>query len=197
MTSPPAPVQPNEATVYLAHVLGVLMPGRKVPAFVVHTVEPVSTTNWEVVDHQLLVEEGRRQLDRQIGDLAEIRGRAQFVVTSGLALVALIFAGVRIIANARGPAAFILWCAAIVLALLGILGASAVIVARKEIGAIDAALMTYQTPPVLPGLAAAYARTIRAGEDTIATQITVYRDAVLMVLAAVVTYGLAWAVAVL
>jgi hypothetical protein len=197
MTAPPAPGQPNEATVYLAHVLGVLIPGRKVPAFIVHTVDPDPITNWETVDHQLLVEEGRRQIDRQIGDLAEIRGRAQFVVTTGLALVVLIFAGVRVIANARGPAAFVLWSAAIVLALLGILGASAVIVARKEVGAIDAALMTHQTPPVLPGLAAAYARTVRAGENTIATQITVYRDAVLLVLAAVVTYGLAWAVAVL
>jgi hypothetical protein len=77
-----------------------------------------------------------------------------------------------------------------------LLGAVAVVVANKEVGIIDTARLSRQHNPILPELAAAYARVVRKGENTIATQITVYRDAVLLVLVGATLSGMAWFVAV-
>jgi hypothetical protein len=53
--------------------------------FDVHRAEPGDMSKWEDDDLNLLIDEGRRQLDRQGSDLEQIRGRAQFLFTTTLA----------------------------------------------------------------------------------------------------------------
>ena len=54
----------TELGMYLRHLLG-LWPGKAVPVFAVHTTEPEDVSAWQDAEHQLLVDEGRRQLDEQ------------------------------------------------------------------------------------------------------------------------------------
>jgi hypothetical protein len=195
-TASTARYRPSEISVYFEHIFGLFVPGRKVSMFEVDTKEPGEMKGWEREDYLLVVEEGRRQLDRQGVDLSEIRGRAQYSATTGLALIALIVAGVRTVADAASPWPFLLWAIAIAASALGILGAAAVMVARKELGIIDTTLLSQMSTPILARTAVAYARTVRTGENTIATQITVYRDSVLSILVGVGLYGASWVLAV-
>ncbi|MEU8205858.1 hypothetical protein [Streptosporangium sp. NPDC049046] len=186
---------PSEVTVYLRHLSG-LWPGRKVPVFALHRVEPGEMRDWDSVELTLLVEEGRRQLDRQLSDLEQIRGRAQFLFPTALALLLVVLASVQTITAAPTPWSFVVWCVSITSTMLGLLGSAAVTVVRKEIGTIDSTRLSRQSPPILPILALSYARTVRIGENTVATHITVFRDAVLLVLLGVITQGFAWLLAV-
>ncbi|MGI5271023.1 hypothetical protein ACQEUU_17845 [Nonomuraea sp. CA-218870] len=187
---------PSEAAVFLQYVLG-LWPGRRVPVFGVHSVEPGDTSNWPEVDLIVLVEEGRRQLDRQQSDLEYIRGRAQFLFTTALGLLVVIFASAASIIAALSIWAFIAWFLGVFSTTLGLLGAAAVTVARKEVGMIDSTRLSRQQPPIHQVLAAAYARTVRIGENTVATHVTVLRDAVLLVIVGAVAHAAAWLFTVL
>jgi hypothetical protein len=187
---------PSEAKVFLQHILG-LWPGKRVPVFRVHEAEPGDVTNWATEDLGLLIDEGRRQLDRQGRDLEQIRGRAQYVLTATLGLVVLLFAGARTMAEADSVWPFLVWSLAIGSTVLGLLGTAAVVVASKDMGVIDATRLSQQQQGIRSTLAAAYARVVRVGENTLATHLTVFRDAVLLVLLGAALYGAAWLIAVL
>jgi hypothetical protein len=182
---------PSEATVYLGHLLG-LWPGKEVPTYKVHVTVPKDTSSWSPEELTLLVEEGRRQLDRQSSDLECIRGRAQFLFTTALGLLIIVFADAKTIVTSNNLGPFALWCLAILLSILTLLGAASIITARKELGLIDAAKLTTTERPILPELAAAYGRCVRIGENTVATQVTVFRDAVLLLTLAGALFAGAW-----
>jgi hypothetical protein len=74
--------------VYFAHVRGLLAPGEEIPVFTAHQLQPRSLDEWDDNDLKQMVEEGRCQLDRQLSDLADIRGRAQWLFTVGAAVTA-------------------------------------------------------------------------------------------------------------
>ena len=63
---------------------------------------------------------------------------------------------------------------------------------QSEFGTIDAALLTYSGPRPLKPLAEAYAEQVRSGENTIAARITVYRDAVWLVLIGAAAQLVVW-----
>jgi hypothetical protein len=70
-------------------------------------------------------------------------------------------------------------------------------VARKDLRAIDTVKLTTTTErPLLRELVAAYGRSVRECTNTASTQITVFRDAVWLVLIGILIYGLAWLTAV-
>src|SRR5216683_1643389 len=74
--------------IYSRHILGLLLPGKKVAVAVVHQMKPDPLEKWEEQDLKLMIEEGRRQLDRQFSDLEHTRSRAQWVFTVGAAVAA-------------------------------------------------------------------------------------------------------------
>lgn len=187
---------PSEPSVYIAHVLG-LWPGRAVPAYEVHVTPPSDVNAWSPEEQTLLVEEGRRQLDRQANDLECIRSRAQFLFTTTLGLLVVVFAEFKTIISNGNVGSFLMWCLAVLCSIMALLGAASIVTARKELGFIDAARLTSTSRPVLPELAAAYGRCIRIGENTVATQITVFRDAVLLLAVAGAFFAGAWMWAVL
>lgn len=185
----------GEIRMYLAHLRG-LWPGARVPTFQVHPSSPGDIATWSAEECQLLVEEGRRQVDSQRDQAEQIRTRSQFLFTTALALAAVSFAGRSAVFTARNNVPLAVWSLGLLLTFLGALGAASVIVARKEFGSIDAAVMTtVYVPPVLPHLAAGYSRIVGTGENTVATILTVHRDSVLLVLAGAVSWGIAWLIA--
>ncbi len=190
----PQPKRPKEWKVYLQHLLG-LWPGYKVPAFVVHTHEPGDLARWTDSELTYALDEGRRQIDRQFESLERVRTRAQFLFTTCIGLLVVIFAGRHTMVAAKGDFALAGWALAIACTGLGMFGAASVIVARKDLRAIDAVLLTTTERPILPALIAAYGRCVRDCTNTVATQITVFRDAVLLILAGTLFYGVAWLVA--
>ncbi|MFI6713286.1 hypothetical protein ACIBF7_43130 [Nonomuraea sp. NPDC050478] len=182
---------PSEGGVYLQYVLG-LWPGRRVPVYDVHRLEPGDMTGWQESDLTTVIDEGRRQLDRQHSDLEHIRGRAQFLFTTALGLLVVIFASVPSIVASLSLWAFLIWFVGALGTALGLLGAAAVTVARKDIGWIDTTRLSRQQSPIHRELAAAYARAVRTGENTMATHITVLRDAVFLVVVGAVAHAVAW-----
>lgn len=177
---------------YLAHSRG-LWPGAKVPSFQVHPGEPGDISGWENEDCQTLIEEGRRQLDAQRDQTEQIRSRAQFLFTTAIGLAAVSFAGKSTVFAAKSDVPLAIWSLGLLLTTLGLLGTASVIVARKEFGSIDTALMTTAyKPPVPPKLAAGYSRQVGSGANTVATLLTVYRDAVLLVMLGAICWGAAW-----
>ena len=75
------------------------------------------------------------------------------------------------------------WLIGLVSVLYGVAGAVAIIVVRADLNAIDSAVLSRQAPPMLDYLAGAYSRMLRVGENTIATRLTLFRQAVIWVVA--------------
>jgi hypothetical protein len=181
----------SEPAVYLAHVAALLWPGVRVPAFPVHQISAAPINGWSGEDAKLLIDEGRRQLDGQTADLDRIRSRAQFLFTTSLAFL-LVVLGTARVPGLDGLPTFLAWLTAVVLTLLGLLGSASVLVSRSDLGGVDAASLTHSDPPVLAALAGSYGEVVRVGADTVATRLTVYRDAVWCVTVGALAYVGAW-----
>lgn len=183
----------QDQCVYGTYVLGIARPGREVPVDQTAPELPEAgiMPGWTDEDYTQLVEEGRRQVDRQIGDLNELRGRAQLLLTVTLGLIALEIAVVR----SAG------WWLPYGLALLGLLatlygaaGAVALLVVRTDLDVINATVLaTYDRPPaILEQLAVDYADMVHIGENTVATRVNLFRLAVTWVLVGGAATGTAY-----
>jgi hypothetical protein len=184
-----------EIPAYLRHILALVSPGRAAPQFDAHNVSPAPIDSWSDEEKKLLIEEGRRQLDRQVTDFNQVQTRAQIVLTTGIALAAAWTATLSGLlgGSAREPGAgWLFLTVSGPMIALTILGAASIIVVRAEFGTIHTTLLTRSQPPVLDSLAAAYARTVRVGGNTIATRLSVLRFSVLFLLVAVLLTGVAW-----
>jgi hypothetical protein len=170
----------EEAVVYLLHVGALFRPGASVRSFAVQSDKVGPLEGWDDADLKLLIEEGRRQFDRQRADLDRIQTRSQWLFTAAGALLALLISEVDIIAI-HGAIVFIVWYLGLVLVTLGLLGAAAVMSVRSTFGRVDAAHLSQQLPPVLQVVAREYAERAADGENTVATRLTVFRDAVLVI----------------
>ncbi|MEV4116627.1 hypothetical protein [Nonomuraea sp. NPDC049695] len=92
---------------------------------------------------------------------------------TALGLLVVIFTSAPGIIAALSLWVFVIWLIGVFGTTLGLLGAAAVTVARKDVGWIDTTRLSRQPSPLLPQLAAAYARAVRTGENTMATHVTV------------------------
>ncbi len=192
--------RPSEIKVYLLHVAALFRPSTAIVAFAVHQSEPGDVTGWPDEDQELLIAEGRRQIDRQIADLERVRSRCQFLFTTVLGLLVIVLGTVRTIAGPDSHRVFLallLWCGSVISIILGLLGTAALITTRKDLKIVDAAILSRASPPVLAQLAIGYADAVRTGENSVATALTVQRDAVLLVIVGAFTYMAAWLLAVL
>ncbi|GLL05099.1 hypothetical protein [Dactylosporangium matsuzakiense] len=187
-----------EIPAYLRFVLAVVSPGRPVPQFDAHTMPPAPIDAWSDDEKKLLIEEGRRQLDRQATDFGQLQTRAQILLTTGIAIAVGWLATLSTVLNGTVRAAAVAWLFLILSALmilLSTLGATSIIIVRAEFGIVHATLLSQSQPPILDHLAAAYARTVRVGGNTIATRLSVLRYSVLCLLIASALTGVAWAAA--
>lgn len=166
--------------VYALHVLGLLAPGLEIPALRAHQVSPQSLDEWSDEDLGHMIEEGRRQLDRQLSDLTQIRSRAQWLFTVGAAIIVAV-------AGALGrvdPTGWLLalWLFALTLLAYGVAGAAAILTVRADFKTIDTAVLSASDPPVLRALAMSYSRMLGTGENTVATRLTVLWQAVVLII---------------
>lgn len=168
-------------SVYLAHVISLFLPGHGVPVFKSDQLGPQNVQSWDKDELKLLIEEGRRQIDRQQSDLEHIRGRAQWLFTVGAAVSAAL--GTGMIAAYPHGAIAVLWLVALLLLVYGIGGAAAILTVKADFRTVHTAVLSGLEQPVEPRLAAAYAGMMSTGENTVATRLTIFRHAVVFCLA--------------
>ncbi len=166
--------------IYFAHVVALLAPGAETPQHDAHQIEPSPLHGWSRWDRKLMIEEGRRQADRQLSDLNEVRGRAQWLFTVGIAATIAI-GGAFGADRATGARAWLFIVSLVVLG-YGLAGAVSIMAGKASFRNIDAAVLSHKPLPIERYLADAFSRMLREGENTISTRITIFRQAVLWVI---------------
>lgn len=166
-----------EARLYLIYCAALLHPGRTVPTFTQTAPVSIDLDTHTDDEFALLIEEGRRQLDRQMADLERIRNRAGALATVSLALTAAVVTKTADILDHHWIL-IALWAFACALALLAVAGAASVLSARAVFGYTDTKLAAEGPRPLRRYLAEAYAESVTLGEETVRTFLTVFRDAV-------------------
>jgi hypothetical protein len=183
---------PRESVVYLQHVLALFRPNRPVPSFDAYRQTPGDLKDWSDADFKVLIDEGRRQLDRQRQDLERLQGRSQFLFTTSLALLVVTMALLTGVLKEDNEFLTATWVLGTLMIGVSMFGAAALFVARAELAAIDAANLSWQEPPIAKTLAEAYSRMMVTGENTLATRLTVYRQAVLLLLLGAAIHVVVW-----
>jgi hypothetical protein len=182
----------EELGVYARHVLALFWPNKFAPTLVADKNKPGRVDDWDEEELRLLIEEGRRQLDRQHEDLERIRGRSQVVLAIGLALEGSIASLQSQLVTRASCWIWALWVLALLAGGWATLGAGATSVVRADMEIIHSAVLSRRDPPVLPGLAADYAAMTTQGEDQLATRLTNLRYAVVWLLVAAFLGLIAW-----
>lgn len=177
--------------VYIGHVLALLASGRRPPTFVAHPRHQPLFTEWSVEDYGLLIEEGRRQIDRQEHYLDRLQSRGQFLFTATLGVLAVAASALPRI-EAGGGWQLITWWSGMVIAACGLLGTAAVMLTRADLGGIDTTKLSRMESPVGERLAKGYVRVVGIGEDTVATRLTVLRDSLLLLVLGALLLLVAW-----
>ncbi|MFD8477247.1 hypothetical protein ACFV2E_35195 [Streptomyces globisporus] len=176
-----------EARLYLLYCAALLHPGHTMPTFA--EPEPHTRDVPPLSDEELglLMEEGRRQIDRQMADLDRIRNRSGALATVALALIAAVvgrFADVL----GRHWVLIALWAISCLLAVLSVAGAASVLSARAVLGRVDTRLAAQGARPMRASLAEAYVEMVSTGEETVRTFLTVFRDAVTLAVTAALAF---------
>jgi hypothetical protein len=133
-------------------------------------------------DHslELVVAEGRLQIERQIERFRHATERAQVLLTLDLALLGFMLTMLRQLHNLRHEhfwIALVVFATASDLAIYAIGLATAVIALPGRFLTVDTTQMTGWNPPILRTLAADYSRAVRDGEMTADLRVTVFARA--------------------
>jgi hypothetical protein len=185
-----------EIAMYLRHVRGLLIPGITVSIVETDTLEPESLDGWGDDALRIVVDEGRRQIDRQSERFDRVRSGAQFLFTTALALLVVLGASAHRVLDQEGVVLRVAWMIGLVAVAGGTLGAAAILTVKAEFGSIHTALLSRSGPDPLRDLAVAYTQQVRAGENTLNARVTVYRDAVWLVLVGALVQLIVWITAV-
>jgi hypothetical protein len=174
----------EEIKVYAQHVLALFIPNASAPMYRADPNEPGDLSAWGAEDLQVLIEEGRRQIDRQHDDLERIRSRSQVLLALGLALVGTTAALDERVGDAESLVVRGVWILAMAAGVWSILGAAATSVVRADMEVIHAGVLSRRWPPIPRKLAGDYARMVMTGENQLATRLTNLRHAVTWLLIA-------------
>jgi len=182
----------DELEVYARHVMALFWPNKFAPVLIADKNEPGGVDGWSDDDLRLLVDEGRRQLDRQHDDLERIRGRSQVLLALGLALEGSI-ASLQSQLTTHAPCwVWAIWALALLTGGWSILGAGATSAVRADMEIIHSAVMSRRDGPALPQLAKDYAGMTKQGENQLATRLTNLRYAVVWLLIAALLGLVSW-----
>lgn len=185
-----------EIVMYLRHVRGLLIPGITVAIVQTDTLEPEPLDGWGDDALQIVIDEGRRQIDRQSDRFDRIRSSAQFLFTTALALLVVLGASAHRVLHREGVVLSAGWVIGLLAVAGGTLGTAAILTVKAEFGSIHTALLSRSGPAPLRDLAVAYTQQVRAGENTLNARVTVYRDAVWLVLVGALVQLIVWITAV-
>lgn len=169
------------AEIYMSYVSCLIQPSKTPSQVAMKLPNPSPVAGMTPDEMLLVVEEGRRQIDRQRSDLQNIRTRAQWMLTIMIAAsVALTKAIVS--TNSDCLWLLILWIAGMLLTTLAILGTTALIVVAAPIGGMNTAQMGGIQGQGIEALADSYTNTTDVGETTLATMLSVLHKAVFLAL---------------
>lgn len=168
----------KEQYIYARHVCALFSGGRGAPVLTADRNREGDLSCWRTEDLDVLLEEGRRQLDRQYEDLERVRTRAQVAAAVGIALDGTA-GGLQHIAR-TGPTAWltVLWVLSMVVLSWSVLGAAATAVVRADLLTIHATVLSRYTSPVRRRLAGDYAGILPTNENQIATRLVNLRISV-------------------
>lgn len=182
----------KEFKVYAQHVLGLLVPNLRAPVHKADRNAAGDVAQWVSEDLDLLIDEGRRQLDRQHDDLERIRSRAQVLLALGLALVGTTAALQGRVSDSSSWLVWAMWLVALATGAWSILGAAATSVVRADMSIIHAAVLSRRSGKIKEELAKDYSEMVMAGENQLATRLTNLRHAVTWLLVAAVLALASW-----
>ena len=164
--------------IYFSHCLALLLPVATPPNVKAHTKEPGDTSDWPEDSLNMLLEEGKRQIESQRNDLENLKSRCQFLLTIGIATLALAAATFADAKDSRITLG--LWSAAILLLLVGMLGAAANLGTKDTFRIADIVVLS-ETRPLFPSsLVTEYCQMVKDSFDLLATRYIIYRKAVLL-----------------
>jgi hypothetical protein len=182
----------RDQCVYALHLVTLFRPGTSAPVHDADHNESGVLDSWTADQIRILIDEGRRQIDRQTEDLERVRQRAQVALVIGLALEGTVGALRGLVSSAETWPAWVLWALGLVLVAWAVLGAAATAVVQADMQIIHATVLSRRSGDVERGLAADYAAMAPVGEKQLATRLTNLRLAVAFLLAgAAATLG-AW-----
>lgn len=174
---------------YLWHCLATFRPGIDIPVFEAPREFCGELTGVSFDGFTLIIEEGRRQLDRQDSQLERQRTRAATLVTVALAELALLSNGARASFRSGWPITTA-WVVSAGIVLFGLAGAIAVLTGKAVIGRTDTQAIA--SKPNRRFAAISYAEASTIGECTVAARLTVLRDAVLLLVLGALVYAAVW-----
>jgi hypothetical protein len=177
-----------EPRLYWRYVVAVFHPGVEVPTAAEPHMPSPDLSRMPAVDIDILIEEGRRQLDRQSIDLNSLQTRSTAVVTVTLAELALIIAGLRHL-DETSTWFLLAWIPATAITILAAAGAVSVATSRAVMGRLDTAIASELTPPLRKKIALGYVNQVGVGEETIRTRLTVLRGSVTLAALGAILYA--------
>lgn len=157
---------------------------------------PADLGDWDADELDLMIDEGRRQLDSLATQFEQTRSRGQFLFTLGVALV--------VPAGAVGATRFddsfplfMVWFLGFLSLAVAVLGAAAVVVAPGQLKGIDAVLLSHppESGDVRLELASAYPRAVTTSADTVRVRHSLLRDSVWFLVIGLALVGTATATA--
>lgn len=182
----------RESRAYLLYCLALFRPGIKVPVFEQPPERTPDIAEFSDEQLQVVLEEGRRHLDRQREDLERIQTRSATAATIGLAEVALLSNGGATVIRAGGVW-LIPWLMGVICVFLGVAGAVSLLTTRPAVAAPhvnDIASDEGRRP--LYTAAYSYVRGVDVGDVTLAARVTILRDVALLLVLGAVLYAAIW-----
>lgn len=179
-----------EAKVYLSHVRALFAPGSKArqhTAMPTEVATPGDLTDWTDDELKLLVEECRFTLADQSARFDQVRTTSQILLPLAFGLVAIFGTQLgRVVdldSRCTRVALALLWIVGCLCSVIAGLGAAAILSVRAQFGRVLPTLLSKEQRPILQALAAGYAGQTAVGETTVATRLTIVRDAVFLLTA--------------
>lgn len=182
----------DQLRIYAHHVWALFRAGSGAPVHDADRNKPGEVSDWSDAHIKTLIDEGRRQLDRQNEDLERVRTRAQVTLVIGLALEGTTGSLRATVSSADNLLLSILWIVGLALIAWAILGAAATAVVRADMQMIHAAALSRYTGDIDRQLAADYAAIAADGEKQVAGRLTNLRLAVAFLLAGAAVTLVVW-----
>jgi hypothetical protein len=180
-----------------AFILALIFGGRVKPEMENPNV-PGDTSEFDDASLELIVNQGRWQLDRQQESFRHTTDRAQILLTVNiivLGFIAASFHHIVQIAGIREITATVIWAVGALFVVVGIAATASVITVAADFDTVDTTKVSNFPHPVLRKVADSYAKTVRLGEITVAARVTVFRQAVRFVCWGTLIAALAYVVA--
>ena len=166
-----------ETRAYVGYLAALFHTGRTVPVFFETRPIQVDLTGFETPELQLLIEEGRRQLDRQTMQMRQNQSRASTLLTVALA-ECIFLAGLWNSAREWGGVSALCWAFGALFATFALGGAVSVLVAKAEYGYVNPPQEVTTPNSAHRDIAQAYFRAAPVGEDTNAARLTILHNGV-------------------